>query len=189
MAEDKQEEKEKEETPGGMPGQGAEPEKLKKELEAKAKEAEINLDKYLRKCADLENYKKRAEREISSLISFANEELIKGLLQVIDNLERTLSHAKNAPKDEFELKSLMDGVELVLKNMFDVLKKFGLGEIKVSEGERFDPQRHEALSHEEHEGFKDGSVIRELQKGYLLKDRLLRPALVMVAKEPEKKGN
>jgi len=190
MNEEKPEEekKPKEEKEEGEAGTAIAPdiERLRVELDAKIKEVEENRDKFLRKCADLENYKKRVEKEISDLLNFANEELLKALLPVIDNLERALEHSRKEKKEAGELDALMNGVELTLKNMADVLKKFGVSEIK-SEGERFDPQRHEALGHEESERFEGETVIKELQKGYLLKDRLLRPSLVIVSKKPQNK--
>jgi len=184
MNEEKPKEEKKEEEAGTAIAPDIE--RLRVELDAKIKEVEENRDKFLRKCADLENYKKRVEKEISDLLNFANEELLKALLPVIDNLERALEHSRKEKKEAGELDALMNGVELTLKNMADVLKKFGVSEIK-SEGERFDPQRHEALGHEESERFEGETVIKELQKGYLLKDRLLRPSLVIVSKKPQNK--
>ncbi len=160
-------------------------ERLKKELEEKNAEVERLKELYLRKCADLENYKKRVEKEKSLLVEFANEELIKELLPVMDDLERAIEHIKAGEKDEKALESMLNGVELTLKKFFDVLKKFGLESIPA-EGEKFDPSKHEAISHEETEEFESGTVIKELQKGYLLKKRLLRPTLVVVAKETDK---
>ncbi len=161
-------------------------EQLRKELDEKTKEAEEFRNKYLRKCADFENYKKRMDKEKSALVSFANEELIKELLGVLDNLERALEHFEESPSEEAAVNSLRSGVELTLKNMHDILKKFGLKEIEAM-GKPFDPTMHEALSHEESEEYESGIVIKELQKGYLLNERLLRPSLVVVAKGPSGK--
>ncbi|MBI5598699.1 MAG: nucleotide exchange factor GrpE [Deltaproteobacteria bacterium] len=154
--------------------------RLTEELEARAKEAAGNHDKFLRKCADLENYKRRMEKELSSVVQFANEDLIKEILPIVDSLERALEHRGEEP-GEAAASSLIGGVDLTLRKMSDILKKFGVEEIRA-EGGRFDPARHEALSHEEKEGFESGAVIKELQKGYILRDRLLRPSLVIVAK-------
>ncbi len=158
--------------------------RLKEELGMRDDEIARLKELYLRKCADLENYKKRVEKEKTLIVEFANEELIKELLPVMDDLERAIEHIKGGEKDEKALESMLNGVELTLKKFFGVLRKFGLEPI-AAEGERFDPSRHEAISHEETEEFEGGTVIRELQKGYLLKKRLLRPTLVVVAKGKE----
>ncbi len=157
-------------------------ERLKELLDEKTREARINHEKFLRACADLENYKKRTAKETARTIEYANETLLKELLPVIDNLERALDHAGN----ERGFESLKEGVRLTLEQMRAVLKKFGLSEIKAL-GERFDPEKHHCISHEEKEGCPPGTVIKEFQKGYLYKDRLLRPALVAVSKEGERK--
>ncbi len=160
--------------------------RLRAIVDAKTKEAEENHHRFLRAVADLENYKKRAEKEKSEIVQFANEELIKGLLPVLDNLERALEHADKTK----DLESLKEGVRLTLGQMYSILEGFGLTRIEAL-GERFDPSRHEALSHEETGEHESGTVIKEFQRGYYLKKKLLRPSLVAVAKEPlkeEKKG-
>lgn len=157
-------------------------ERLKGELEAKKKEAEENNQKFLRAYADLENYRKRAEKEKADCIAYANESLIEGVLPVIDNFERALSHAS-----EESLESLIKGVKLTVDQMFVVLKKYGLQEIKAL-GEKFDPSIHHAISHEETTQAEPETIVKEFQKGYYLKARLLRPAMVAVAKAPETGG-
>ncbi len=153
--------------------------RLRSELEAKIKEADYNYNMYLRACADLENYKKRAEREKADAINFANEKLIEEVLPVIDNFERALAFASGGEN----LESLRGGVQLTVEQMYSLIKKFGLQEIK-SVGEKFDPSLHHAILEEE-SGAGPGVVIKEFQKGYLLKGRLLRPAMVAVSKAPE----
>lgn len=155
---------------------GEEIARLRSELDDKVKEADRNHNMYLRACADLENYKKRAERERADAVNFANEALIEEVLPVIDNFERALSHANGENVD-----SLRKGVHLTADQMYSVLKKFGLQEIK-SVGEKFDPSLHHAITEEETEGAAPGTVVKEFQKGYLLKGRLLRPAMVAVSK-------
>ena len=150
-------------------------------LEQKTKEAETNFDKFLRACADLENYKKRAEKEKSELISFANERFIKEVLPVVDNLERAIGYIEA----EAGIAAVKDGIKLVLDNLLVVLKKFGV-EAASAMGEKFDPARHEAVSHEETVISDPGTVIKEFHKGYYLNGRLLRPAMVAIAKAPEK---
>ncbi len=150
--------------------------RLQSELEARTKAAEENYAKFLRACADLENYKKRVEKEKADIKSFANEAIIVEVLSVMDNFERALEHA-----NEESLASLTQGVKLTVDQMFSLLKKYGLQEIK-SVGEKFDPAVHHAISHEESADVASGTVLKEFQKGYFIKGRLLRPAMVAVAK-------
>lgn len=150
---------------------------LKKQLEDKIKESQANYDKFLRLYAEFENYKKRIEREKSELIRFANEDLIKELLPVIDNLESALSQSENMR----DIQALKDGVNLTLQQFLKVLKGFGLEQVSAI-GEKFNPDRHEAVSVEESDEYDEGTIIKEFRKAYFLKDRLLRPALVSVSK-------
>lgn len=154
--------------------------RLKAELAAKTKEAADNYDKFLRSCADFENYKKRAEREKTDCIAYANENLLSEILPVVDNFSRALDHANN----DTTLLSLKEGVNLTIEQLWGVLKKCGLVEIAAI-GEKFDPSVHHAISHEETADSPPGTVVKEFQKGYMLKGRLLRPSMVAVAKEPE----
>lgn len=156
--------------------------RVKAELEARTKEAAENYDRFLRASADLENYKKRAEREKTDCIAFANENLLAEILPAIDNFERALSHANS----ETTLASLEQGVRLIIDQTWGVLKKYGLTEIAAL-GERFDPSVHHAISHEETADAPVGTVVKEFQKGYMLKGRLLRPSMVAVAKTPDDK--
>ncbi len=146
-------------------------------------ELEIRLDeigklneKFLRKCAEVENFKKRLQKEKTDAIIYANSAIVKDILTVTDNLERALEHCKDGDSG-----SLKGGVELTLKNMYETLAKHGVSEIKA-EGEKFDPKLHEAVSHEEKDGVETDTVTTVFQKGFMLKDKLLRPALVIVAK-------
>lgn len=138
-------------------------------------------DLYMRKCADLENFKKRAEKERRDILRFGNEGLIREVLTVVDNLERALEHINDESMEDDASDSLKEGVELTVKNLFAILTKFGLEEIKA-DGEQFDPTKHQAISHEESDEHESGAVVKELQRGYFLKERLLRPSLVIVAK-------
>lgn len=154
--------------------------KLAEQLEEKVKEAAANYDKFLRACADLENYKKRVEREKGELISFSNERLIRELLPVIDNMERAIDHIE----DEADLAAVKEGIKLVLDNLMAVLKKFGVEEVSAM-GSKFDPAKHEAVSQEEVAECNPGTVIKEFHKCYYLNGRLLRPAMVVISKPPE----
>jgi molecular chaperone GrpE len=153
----------------------------KAELLEKVKEvqqvAEKNFDLYLRSQAEIENVKKRVQKEKAELAKFSNESLIRQLLPVSDNLKKAIAHCEAG--NSFD--SLKEGVELTLKGLMDTLEKAGLEEVK-SVGEPFDPNFHEAVSEQEDSSVKPGTVIQELQKGYLLNERLIRPSMVIISK-------
>jgi molecular chaperone GrpE len=166
--------------------QDSEVKKLRQELDAKCEEVKVNYDRFVRQVAELENFKKRATREKDEAVRFANESLVRDLLPVIDNLERAVAHAQGGGNG----KPLVEGVEMVLKGILDVLAKHGVAQISAV-GQPFDPEKHEAMAQVESENHAPNTVIEEHHKGYLLKDRLLRPALVTVAmllKTREKKN-
>jgi molecular chaperone GrpE len=140
-------------------------------------EAKENYDRLLRVSADFENYKKRVAKEKADLTRYGNEELIKALLPVIDNLERALEHAAAAG----EQGSIREGVEMTLQQFLPILQRFGASPIAAA-GERFDPTRHEAVMEQATAEHDPGHVVSELEKGYLINDRLVRPAKVVVAK-------
>jgi molecular chaperone GrpE len=152
---------------------------LKQQLEAKDLEAKNNYDRWLRQAAELDNVKKRAARERDEGIRLANEALIKDLLPVVDNLERAVAHASGGGNG----KPLVEGVEMVLRQFLDVLTKHGAVQM-LAVGQSFDPAKHEAMTQVESTDHEPNSVVEEHQKGYLFRDRLLRPALVSVAKAP-----
>jgi molecular chaperone GrpE len=143
-------------------------------------EAKENYDRLLRVSADFDNYKKRVAKEKADLTRYGNEELIKALLPVIDNLERALEHAAAAG----EQGGIREGVEMTLQQFLQILQRFGASPI-VAAGERFDPTRHEAVMEQATAEHDPGHVVTELEKGYLLNDRLVRPAKVVVAKAHE----
>lgn len=155
-------------------------ENLRQELAAKEVEAKNNYDRFLRQVAELENFKRRSAREREDLSRFANETLVKDLLPIVDNLERAIAHASGGGNG----KPIVEGVEMVLKGLLDVLAKHGLAPISAL-GEAFDPAKHEAIAQVESEIHDANAVVEELHKGYMLHDRLLRPALVSVAKASE----
>lgn len=133
-------------------------------------------DRLLRIAADFDNYKKTSQREQLNSIKFANEALLTNLLPIIDNLEQAVLTSQGTQKNEVVL-----GVEMVLKQFKDLLEKFGV-EVFSAVGKMFDPARHEALGQKEDDEVPEGTVLLEYQKGYLLNQRLLRPARVMVAR-------
>ncbi|MDD5154130.1 MAG: nucleotide exchange factor GrpE [Desulfovibrionales bacterium] len=149
-------------------------------IKEKEQEAIAHYDRMLRMAAELENYKKRAEREKAEHIKYANESLAKELLSILDNLERAVEHAKN---DDTDKQALLAGVEMVLMEFINVMEKSGLKAVDAC-GQVFDPQYHEAVMVEENDSVEDNTILNELQKGYIFKDRLLRPAMVVVSRRP-----
>jgi len=146
--------------------------------------ADKNFDQYVRAHAEIDNLKKRYTKEQQNLARYANESLVKALLPVIDNLENALAHANGTSDPE----ALREGVALTLKGLKDALQKEGVCEVN-SLGEIFDPHFHEAIAEQEDSSVAPRTVINELQKGYLLNDRLVRPAVVVVSKKAaEEKG-
>jgi molecular chaperone GrpE len=143
-------------------------------------EARANYDRFLRERADLENLKKRAARDREEALRYGNEALVRDILPVVDNLERALEHADSSGGDQ----ALLDGVNLVLKGLLDALERHGAVCIPAL-GQRFDPERHEAMVQVESDEHEPNTVVREHQKGYVLRDRLIRPALVAVSKPRE----
>lgn len=153
---------------------------LEEQLAASRALAAENRDQYLRACADLDNFRKRTQREKEELSRFANEKILREMLPVIDNLGRAIEHADTEATDT---KSLIEGIQLTLDQFAKVLDQFGVKEI-VALGAPFDPAFHEAMGQLESAEHPANTVAQVFQKGYLLNDRLLRPALVMVAKAP-----
>ena len=148
------------------------------ELEDQLRQAE---ERVLRTAADAENFKRRLQREKEEQIRYANETFMRQLLPVIDNLERALQHSATAPNQE----SLLEGVNMTLKGFTETLARFGCTVLE-SIGKTFDPNFHEAVSQEESSKVEPNTVLQELQKGYMLKERLLRPAMVIVSKPASK---
>jgi len=148
----------------------------KKETEIKnlRKEREEWKDKYLRALAEMDNARKRLEREKEEFTRFALSELLKDLLSVVDNLERALES-----RDETDGRTFQEGVAMIYRQLLDLLRKQGVKPIERQDN-KFDPSIHQALISEEAEGIEEPEVAAILQKGYFLHDRLLRPALVKV---------
>jgi len=143
---------------------------------SKNEEWQALQDKHLRLAAEFENYKRLAQRDQREASRFANEQILKELLPVVDNLERAIKSAKASRNTE----ALIHGVELTLKQFLEVLGKFGVRPIS-SVGQSFDPSRHEAVTRVENPDTPENTVVEEFQKGYLLHERVLRPAMVAVA--------
>ncbi len=154
---------------------------LEEALKKKEEELADCKDKMLRYAAELENFKKRVEREKLEHMKFALEEFAKELLPFLDNLERAVQMAKETE----DLEKMIEGIELTLSGYFKTLERFGLKTF-VAEGQRFDPNYHEALSVEENPDVEENTVLKELLRGYTLHDRVIRPALVVVSKKNKK---
>ena len=152
---------------------------LKKALEEEKDKAERYLNNWQRAEADFNNYKKRADQERGEVARFANIALVLNLLPVLDDLERAFN---SLPATLAQL-TWIDGIRLIHRKLQAILEAQGLSEIKAV-GESFDPAVHEAVSQG---GGEEGKVIEELQKGYKLHDRVIRPALVVVGKSEEEK--
>ncbi len=146
-------------------------------LEAARAEAQKNRDQLLRIAADFDNYKKRSRRELGDAVKLAREDVLRELLPVFDNLERASAHAGSAT----DTKALADGISMVQRQFIDVLGKLGIERIQAA-GQPFDPAVHEAVQHLETSDFAPGVVAAELQAGYRMGERVLRPAMVVVAK-------
>jgi molecular chaperone GrpE len=156
------------------------PEQLE-ELKQRAAKNDEHYERLLRSTADFENFKKRAAREKQEAIKFANESLLQKLIPVLDNFDMAQSAAQNAQSDAVQ--SLQTGVNMIHQQFKNVLTEFGLEEIDATE-KKFDPNLHEAVSQKETGQHPEGHVVQQLRKGYKLRDRLLRPASVVVAKKP-----
>jgi molecular chaperone GrpE len=154
--------------------------RLREELAARTREAEASQDRYLRAMAEFDNARKRAVREREELIKGANENLIRELLPVLDNLDRALAAAKGDPSAA----AVSAGVELIQRELLRTLEKFGVTTFS-SVGAPFHPERHEAIARVPATGRPDMTVVDEIARGYLLGGRVLRPAMVTVAMAAE----
>ena len=166
----------------GLPSsEGTELDLIRNELKTKEQAVKEQVDRYLRTLADFENYKKRSQKDQIEQAKFSNERLIKEFLPVLDNLDRAIAHSRETR--DFE--KILAGVELTYKEFISVLSRFGVNPIE-SLHKPFDPTYHQAVGQVE---LKDGAgppddhVVNEVQKGYCLHERLLRPSLVMVSKK------
>jgi molecular chaperone GrpE len=156
------------------------PEQLE-ELKAGAAKADELWDRLLRATADFENFKKRAARERQDAVKFAHEGLMQKLIPVLDNFEMALAAAQSSSANG--LKSLQDGVAMIQSQLRQTLADAGLEEV-IATGQKFDPNLHEAVAQQESSEVAEGVVLQQLRKGYRLRERLLRPATVIVARNP-----
>jgi molecular chaperone GrpE len=148
-------------------------------LEAKEKELKETHDRLLRTTAEFENYKKRMAREMDEFRKYANQSLLRELLSIVDHIELALQAAGGAGSE----KTIADGLGLTLKELMRILEKFNVTPVE-STGQPFNPEVHEAILREHSDSLPENAVVREMQKGYMINGRLLRPALVAVAARP-----
>jgi len=151
------------------------------ELKERAAKSDEHWDRLLRTTADFDNLKKRAAREKQEAQKFANESLLTRLIPVLDNFEMALASAQNGQPET--LQSLQAGIAMIHQQLKAVLSEAGLEELNAA-GKTFDPNLHEAVSQKETADAPDGQVVQQLRKGYKFRERLLRPASVVVAKHP-----
>ena len=164
-----------------------EKDKEKKDINEELKEArrlvEEFKDKYLRAHAELDNARKRLVKEKEEYVKFANEDILNEMLYVTDNFDRALEHMNGTQKVE----SVLDGIKMIQKQFHTLLEGHGVKKIEAL-GKKFDPKLHEAVEHVETGEDKEDIVMEEIQAGYMLNDRLLRPAVVKVSKKGDKNG-
>ncbi len=168
-----------EEVPQPIP-EASELESLKKQLEEEQKKAADNLAGWQRAAADLANYRKRAEQEKNDLLKYGNVNLILKILPVLDDFERAVTTMPNGKLSEL---TWVDGILLIQRKLQAILEAEGLKPI-VAQDQDFDPSRHEAVLQEEvSDPAQDGKVMADLQKGYTLNDKVIRPTMVKVGKK------
>jgi molecular chaperone GrpE len=167
----------------GSPVESQQDTTLQGALTAKTEECKALNEKYLRLAAEFENYKRLAQRDQREQLKFSNEQLLKELLPVIDNMERAIK----AARDNGGSSALIQGVDLTLKQLSGALTKFGVQPVEAV-GKAFDPSAHQAVSHVASDHVPSDHVVDEFQKGYRLHDRILRAAMVSVSSGPAQAG-
>jgi molecular chaperone GrpE len=165
---------------GPAPSAPSTPEHVE-ELKAKAIKADEHWERLLRVAADFENFKKRAARERQEAVKYAHGALLEKLIPVLDNFDAAVAAAQQANAQSVE--SLRSGIAMIYNQLKNVLTEAGLEEV-IATNQPFDPNLHEAVSHQESSNVVEGQVLQQLRKGYKLRERLLRPASVIVAKKP-----
>lgn len=153
-------------------------EALEDEIEALKSEIEEQKDGWLRTRADFENYKKRVQRDATRSYQDAMSSILKIFLNAADDLERALKHRPEGK----EVASWISGIELIHQKLVNQMKNQGIERMGVQPGDEFDPNIHEAITQEDHPDFEDGQIIEVIQPGYRISDRIIRPAMVRVAR-------
>lgn len=157
---------------------------LEAKLESAENKAQENYDRLLRLSAEFDNYKKRTSREMRDMVKYANEKFVVELLSVVDNLERAIDSASSDNADD----PLLQGVQLTLSEVLKMLERQNVKAVEAI-GSLFDPNFHQAMMQEEVDDQPTNTVIREMQKGYTMHDRLIRPAMVVVSKSKPADGD
>jgi molecular chaperone GrpE len=157
---------------------------LQKKLDDALAESQQHYDRLLRVSAEFDNFKKRSAREADDFRKFANESLLKDLLLVVDNLERAITSANDSGDAN---SCVVEGVSMTRDEILKIFSKYGVSPVEAV-GKPFDPTFHQAIMQEETDAHPENTVVSEMQKGYLLHDRLLRPAMVVVAKAASSGG-
>ena len=152
---------------------------MEEKLESVEQESKESYDRFLRVSAEFENYKKRAAREMNDFRKFANESFVKAMLPVVDNLDRAIESSSD---DDHSNSSVVEGVNMTLKEILKIFEQFGVKPFE-SLGKTFDPALHQAVMQEESDDHPEKTILNELEKGYMMHDRLLRPAMVIVSKK------
>ncbi len=169
-------------------GEAEREESLEQDYEALKQELEETRDRLLRVAADADNFKKRIEREKEKMLKYAGEDILRELLNTVDNLDRALEQGRAESKDpEQQLRALLEGVELTRDGLLATLQKFGVEPLDAV-GKQFNPDEQDALSMETSDEMPANHVLREFAKGYRFKDRILRHGKVVVSSGPESKG-
>lgn len=158
-------------------------EELRRSIDEKEAKFEEQKNQMLRLMADFDNFKKRAAVEREDIICFSNETLILALLPILDNFDRAFLHASET-KDTAVNDEILKGFALIKKQLEDILSKIGLSKIDAL-GKKFDPVYHEAVLTRESSNQPEGIVIEEMQKGYMLKEKVIRPTMAIVSKKGE----
>lgn len=152
-------------------------EKYLKKIEQLEKEKEDLNNKYLRTQADLQNFRTRVNREKEQLLMFQSQRVIESLLPVMDNFERAIAAGNN---ENSTLESMLEGIQMVFRQVQSVFEQEGV-QVIPAEGQLFDPNLHQAVMQEESDEYESGMIMQELQKGYQLKGRVIRPSMVKVS--------
>ncbi len=177
-----QEEKEAEKSEVEKPSPDEVPQTTDQEMVKMQQELEQAEDMMLRLAAELDNYKKRVAKERESLIKYANQEIIQGLLPTLDNFERAIESVEKSK----DLNSFIEGIRMIAKQMFDALERNGVKKIDAL-GKPFDPNIHEAVMQVASDQYPENTVAQEFQKGYMLHERVIRPSMVAVSRGAEEK--
>ena len=173
----KEHHKEKQQPKEQLPKEGKSAQELQKQIESLKQEKEDTFARLQRVAADYDNYQKRSARQLADSVNYEKDKIIKAILPVLDNFEYTLSNTACEVKDE----ALLKGVKIIYDHLLGVLKSQGVEQIQ-STGKKFDPAHHEAITHRAEEEKEDGTVLEELQKGYMSNGRVIRASRVVVNK-------